>query len=109
MSEARSGRRSTDNATVLRPKGEWRQYKGGVYRYMVYLIPEEKGGFSAVAARLPAVASQGSTEQETLANIVEAFKGAIAHYRQQGVDIPWTKTPIEPECGAVTRWVIVRV
>lgn len=107
MSEARAGRRSTDNPTVLRPKGEWRQFKGGVYRYMVYLTPEQEGGFSAVAARLPSVTSQGSTEQETLANIVEAFKRVIARYKEQGVAIPWTKTPIEPEREAVSRWVIV--
>jgi predicted RNase H-like HicB family nuclease len=74
---------------------------------MVYLTPEEKGDFSVVAAHLPGVASQGETEQEALANIVEAFKRTIAHYKEQGVDIPWTKTPIEPNRGAVTRVVIV--
>ena len=109
MREARAGRRSTDNPTVLRPKGEWRQFKGGVYRYMVYLAAEQEGGFSAVAARLPSVTSQGSTEQEALANIVEGFKRAIAHYKEQGAPIPWTKAPIEPASGAVTRCVIVRV
>ncbi|MGH7174240.1 MAG: type II toxin-antitoxin system HicB family antitoxin [Gemmataceae bacterium] len=109
MSEARAGRRSTDNPTILRLKGEWRHYNGGVYRYMVYLTAKEEGGFSAAAARLPGVASHGSTEQETLANIVEAFKGAIARYKELGVDIPWTKTPVEPESGAGTRWVIVRL
>lgn len=107
MSKARAGRRSTDNPTVLRPKGEWRHFKGGVYRYMVYLTPEPEGSFSAVAARLPSVTSQGSTEQEALANIVEAFKKTIARYKEQGVAIPWTETPIEPASGAVTRWVIV--
>lgn len=107
MSKARAGRTSANNPILLRLKGEWRQCKG-VYRYFVYLTPEEKGGFSVVAARLPGVASQGNTEQEALANIVEAFKRAIAHYKEQGVDIPWTKTPIEPNRGAVTRVVIVR-
>src|SRR5262249_25063656 len=107
MSEVRTGRRRTDNPTILRPEGEWRHYKGQVYRCMVYLAPEEEGGFSVVAASLPGVASQGDTEQEALANIVEAFVGAVALYKEQGVDIPWTKTAIEPERGAVPRWVIV--
>lgn len=107
MNKARTGRRSTDNPTILRLKGEWRHYKGGVYRYMVYLTPKEEGGFSAVAARLPGVTSQGSTEPEALANIVEAFKATIARYKEQGVDVPWLKTSTEPERGAVTRWVIV--
>lgn len=109
MSKARAGRRSTDNPVILRPKGEWRQYKGGVYRYMVYLTAHEKGDFSAVAARLPSVTSQGSTEQEALANIVEAFKGTISRYKEQGVEVPWMKAPAEPERGAMTRLVIVRV
>jgi predicted RNase H-like HicB family nuclease len=107
MSKARAGRTSTRNPILLRLKGEWRRYKGGVYRYMVYLTPEEKGGFSVVAARLPGVASRGNTEQEALANIVEAFKGAIARYKEQGVDIPWMQTPVESGRGAVTRCVIV--
>ena len=96
MSEARAGRRSTDNPTILRAKGEWRQFKGGVYRYMVYLTPEQEGSFFAVAARLPSETSQGSTEQEALANIVEAFKKAFARYKEQDVAIPWTKIPIDP-------------
>lgn len=107
MSKARSGWTRKDNPRLPSPEDEWRQCKG-VYRYFVYLTPEEKGDFSVVAARLPGVASQGNTEQEALANIVEAFKSAIAHYKEQGVDVPWTKTPIEPPRGSVTRVVIVR-
>jgi len=74
---------------------------------MVYLIAEDEKGFSVVAAHLPGVASQGKTEQEALANIIEAFEGAFSVYKEQGVRIPWTKTPLEPERGAVPRWVIV--
>ena len=107
MSEVKTGRRETDNPRIIRPKGEWRQHKGDMYRCMVYLTPEDEGGFSVVAAQLPGVASQGSTEQEALANIVEAFEGAIAVYKEMGQGIPWTKTPLEPERGAVLRWVIV--
>ncbi len=107
MSKGRTGWRASNNPTILRPKGEWRKHNGGVYRYMVYLTPKEEGGFSAAAARLPGVASQGGTEQEALANIVEAFKGALARYKEQGVDVPWMKTPLEPDRGAVARWVIV--
>ena len=106
MSEVKTGRRSTDNPSILRPDGQWQKVTGGVYRCMVYLVPEEEG-FSVVAANLPGVASQGDTEPEALANVIEAFQGAIAVYKQQGVNIPWTKTPLEPQHGAVRRWVIV--
>lgn len=106
MGEVKTGRRATD-PRILRPEGEWKEHKGGVYRCLVYLAEEDEGGFSVVAAQLPGVASQGDTEQEALANIVEAFEGAIAVYKGQGGNIPWLKTPEEPERGAVPRWVIV--
>jgi len=47
--------------------------------------------------------------QAGLSNIVEAFKETIARYKEQGVDVPWLETPIEPGRGAMTRVVIVRV
>jgi predicted RNase H-like HicB family nuclease len=108
MSEVKTGRRSSDNPTIIRPKGKWQEYGGGVYRCMVYLTAEDEGLFSAVAAQLPGVASQGRTEQEALDNIVEPFEAAIAPYKEQGTAIPWSKTPVEPGRGALTRWVIVR-
>jgi len=107
MGEIKTGRRKTDNPRINRPEGEWQEYKGGVYRCLVYLTEEDEGGFSVVAAQLPGVASQGDSEQEALANIVEAFQGAIEVYKEQGAGIPWLKTPEEPERGAVQRWVIV--
>ena len=100
MSEARNFWRGSGNPIPIRPKGEWRQCKG-VFSYMVYLTPLKEGGFSVVAARLPSVTSQGSTEKEALANIVEALKQAIAYYKEQGVDIPRTKIPVEPDFGAL--------
>lgn len=71
--------------------------------------------FSASSAARPAAGifcREGRAErdpQETLANIVEAFKEAIARCKEQSVDIPWTKTPVELEQEAVTRWVILRL
>ncbi|HEY3789760.1 MAG TPA: type II toxin-antitoxin system HicB family antitoxin [Urbifossiella sp.] len=70
---------------------------------LVYLIPEEEGGFSVLAAELPGVASQGETEEEALSNIREAFAGAIQCYQQEGRRVPWLTTPEEPEPGSFTR------
>lgn len=108
MSEVRTGRRSTDNPRLLRPRGHWQQYKGGVYRCMVFLTAKEAGSFSVVAAHLPGVAGRGSSEREALANVVEAFASAIRLYRDRGVGVPWMKTPVDHERGALERWVIVR-
>ena len=108
MSKRITGRRATDNPRVLRPTGEWREQKGGVYRCMVYLTPVGDEAFTVVAGNLPGVASHGKTIQEALARINEALQGAIANYKQQGRDIPWAKEPPQPERGSLVRCVIVR-
>ena len=76
-------------------------------RCSVYLIPEDEGGFSVVAADLPGVASQGETEEEALANIKEAFEGVIRCYKNDSRKIPWLAEPEEPEAGALIRSVVV--
>ena len=103
---------STTKRTItidLQLEGEWTEYAPDtVYRCQVYLIPEdEEGGFSVVAATLPGVASQGETEQEALANIVEAFQATIEVYKEEGRNIPWLPSPREPDHKALTRWVLV--
>jgi len=45
---------------------------------------EACGGFSAEIITLPGVASQGNTEDEAIANLREAFKGAIESYLESG-------------------------
>lgn len=73
----------------------------------VHLIPEEDGGYSAIAADLPGVASQGETEQEALDNIREAYASAIRCYKQHGKTVPWLNTPEPSEPGSVTRSVVI--
>jgi predicted RNase H-like HicB family nuclease len=63
---------------------------GKPYECLVYICPDETGGFFAYAANLPGVVSQGETEEETIESIKEAFRGAIATYRESGEIIPWT-------------------
>ena len=75
--------------------GDWRLYKGGVYRCMVYLTAEDKGNFSVVAATLPGVASQGDTQEEALANISEALQAAVGVYKEDEAAVPSSPTPIE--------------
>jgi predicted RNase H-like HicB family nuclease len=87
----------------------WTERHGNLYRCLVYLYPdpEGEGGFSAVAAGLPGVASQGETERQALANVAEALAGVISVYKEGGGKIPWTDKPREPEPEAITRWVFV--
>ena len=80
------------------------------YRCRVILCPEEDGGFSALAQRLPGVVSQGETEDEALRNISEAFRGAVQMYLEDGGGIPWQDSDETalPK-GSKERWVLVDV
>lgn len=77
---------------------------------LVYLIPEEGGRYSVVAANLPGAVSQGDTEEEALANIAEALEGVIETYQEAGESIPWTDRPREKtDPRAMERRVVVHV
>jgi predicted RNase H-like HicB family nuclease len=93
----------------LHTEGEWQEFQGNAYSCQVYLLPEQEGGYSAIAATLPGVASQGETEEEALENITEALAAAISAYKDNGMKIPWRQEPREPEPEAKIRWVAVHV
>ena len=98
-------------APVELPQTEWKTPSRTLYRCKVIIVfpPEEDTGLIAVyAANLPGVASQGETEEMALANIVEAFEGVLAVYKEAGEEIPWqddSARQLEP--GAQVRWVFV--
>ena len=108
MADGRTRRHAGFEA--LEPEGEWTEYAPGtVFSCQVYLVPDVEGGFSASVADLPGVASEGDTEEETLANITEALAAAIEAYKQEGRKAPWLKAPRSPHPEALTRWVTVHV
>jgi predicted RNase H-like HicB family nuclease len=109
MANTTTGRTVSIHLSGPSQEGEWKEHHGTAFRCLVYLLPEEDGGFSVVAATLPGVASQGDTEKEALENITEALAAAISTYRADGVKIPWSETPRDPEPEAVSRWVFVYV
>lgn len=74
------------------------------YRCCILLSPED-GGFCVRAADLAGVVSEGETIDEALANIKEAYAGAIESYRTHGDPIPWLVPPREPK-GNEQRLVI---
>jgi predicted RNase H-like HicB family nuclease len=88
---------------------EWRQFYGGVYECRALVCPEEEGGFSSFALRLPGVASQGETEEEALLNLKEAFRGALATYIDSGMEIPWGEAAVEHSEKCKERWIMVDV
>jgi predicted RNase H-like HicB family nuclease len=62
----------------------------------VLLCPEDSG-YSIHALDLPGVVSQGKTVKESLENIIDAFEGSIASYKDSGMPIPWG--PVVVECA----------
>ena len=76
-------------------------------RCHVLICPEAEGGFSAYAMQLPGVVSQGETEDETLANIAEAFREAILSYGEEGKGIPWSTITMDWPHGAKETWIVV--
>ena len=87
----------------------WETLGDNVFECRVLLCPEEEGGYSAHAIRLPGVVSQGETVQAALANISEAFRGAISLYMEQGSGIPWANVEIDRPRGWLERWILVNV
>jgi predicted RNase H-like HicB family nuclease len=78
------------------------------YVCRVWLHPESCGGFTAEVITLPGVASQGSTEEETIANLREAFKGAVESYSETGSAIPWcTEVPHDRPANAKEKWILM--
>ena len=91
--------------------GKWHGFADKTFECRVLLCPEESGGFSAHAMKLPGVVTQGDTEQEALENIADAFKASIESYLAHGETIPWTENPLcaDKPPGSKERWILVNV
>jgi len=90
--------------------GKWQlSFADKTFECRVLLCPEESGGYSAHAMRLPGVVSQGETEKEALENIADAFRAAVESYTAGGVTIPWTDNPLcnDKPPGSKERWILV--
>ena len=87
----------------------WESLGDNVFECRVLLCPEEEGGYTAHALRLPGVVSQGDTIDAALANIKEAFRGAVGVYRETQQQIPWEPITVDRPAGSLERWVLVDV
>ncbi len=96
-------------ATVSNPSYQWQPLTEDTYECRVLLCPEEGGGYSAHALRLPGVVSQGETQDEALCNISDAFKETVQCYLESGGSIPWQEITIDRPVGCMERWILVNV
>lgn len=59
----------------------------GQYQYLVKLIPQEEGGYTAEVPVLPGCISEGDTKKEALANIKDAIEAYLAVARKRSLPI----------------------
>ena len=97
MSTAEISREGSKDVVELETR--WDE-PNNVYQLEVVLCPEDGGGFSIHAIKLPGAVSQGETEEEALANIREACAGVIKAYLARDGKIPWMPVDIEECPGA---------
>jgi antitoxin HicB len=101
--EARRGA----NATVPQDI-EWSKFGNRTFQCRVLICPEEDGGYSAHAIRLPGVVSQGETVDEAIANVRDACQGAIQAYLEAGNSVPWVQDDsLDRPKGSLERWILV--
>ena len=100
--------RSSDAKFVIDSR-PWETLGDNVYECRSVICPEGTGGFSAHALRLPGVVSEGETLEEAIRNITEAFRGAIAAYKELGKAIPWEDVQVDRPNGWTERWILVNV
>jgi predicted RNase H-like HicB family nuclease len=87
----------------------WETLGDRVYECRVLVCPEDEGGYSVHALRLPGVVSQGETIDEALANISEAFAGAMRVYLADNMDVSWENVDVDRPKGSIERWILVDV
>ena len=87
----------------------WKRLDENTYECRTLLYPEEEGGYSAHATRLPGVVSQGESASEALDNLADAFRAAMSVYREHGEAVPWTDLEIDRPKGSIERWILVNV
>lgn len=87
---------SSIEGTTQNETCRWKVFtEGRTFECRVIIVSEETG-FSAHAADLPGVVSQGDTVEDALSNITQACRGAISEYLTTRV-IPWSEVSIEGE------------
>lgn len=98
------------NPISARDRTPWEHLQNkNVFECRVLLCPEDEGGYSAHALRLPGVVSQGDSIEEALGNVEDAFRETLISYREDNRDIPWAAVEIDRPIGSIEKWTLVDV
>ena len=71
--------------------------------------PGPDGTVVATVANLAGLAGRGKSEREALAQVVLAFKQAVAMYDVAAAPIPWIDPPTRPAAGEMQRLIAVHL
>ncbi len=71
--------------------------------------PDQDGVIVATVANLADLAGRGRSEREALAQVVPAFKQAVAAMHRSGAAIPWIDPPLPPPAGHFQRLIAVHL
>ena len=95
---------STANTSYQPVSSEtWTMYEEGENVFSCdVVVCRDVPGYSAYAARLPGVCSQGDTRDEAIGNIHEALVGVLSEYIASGETIPWSDATIDGEVSFKT-------
>jgi predicted RNase H-like HicB family nuclease len=81
-----------------------------VFNCLVNVTPPGKDGqFTATVANLAGIVGRGKSEREALAQVVSAFKDAVARLTAAGQPIPWIDPPSPPGEGQSQRLIAVHL
>jgi predicted RNase H-like HicB family nuclease len=73
-----------------------------------WFTKEQDGRYSAVAANLPGVCSQGDSIEDAKRNLAEAFRGALEEYQAAALPIPWAVINSDNRpANALEAWIVV--
>ena len=89
-------------------KAVWKKFDH-TYECPVLICPEEEGGYSVHALRLPGVASQGEPVDEAVENIRDALQAAMQVYLEDSGSIPWCDNDVERSNGCLELRILVDV
>lgn len=83
----------------------WRK-PAEAYAIHLLIVPEEAGGYSAIALNLPGAGSCGDTKEEAMENAREAVKGVLESYKDAGESVPWVNSRSDTTPGE-KKWITV--
>jgi predicted RNase H-like HicB family nuclease len=95
-------------ATVTTKNDERTLTAAAEIRLHLLITRDDDSTFSAVVLNLPGAGSCGDTEVEAIENAIEATRGVLEVYEENGEAIPWKDTAADPiPAGAQQKWVVL--